>query len=388
MDPTAALAYSAGLTAYDLGPLHPLKPERFSLAVELLADYGVLGMELAVLEPLPATADQLERVHTPAYLALLRTASARPDAWTVPQAGLGTPDDPVFAGAYEASALVCGATIRALRGVLDREYLRTMSVAGGLHHAHAGSAEGFCFLNDVAVAIADALARDPKLRVAYVDIDAHHGDGVQDIFYTEPRVLTVSLHESGTFLFPGTGFPNETGAGAGRGMAANLPLPPHATDACYRLAFDEFVAPVVRAFRPDIIVAQLGADAHHADPLTTLGMTLPGYADLVNSIVGLAEEVCGGKLAATGGGGYGTYSVVPRAWAWAAARLGDIELPAELPRPWRTRVEGFGVSPAPTRLLEDDFVPDPLEDPVLLELTSRAARGAYEEFTADARAQA
>ena len=229
-----------------------------------------------------------------------------------------------------------------------------------------------------------AAARDPGLRVAYVDIDAHHGDGVQDIFYGEPRVLTVSVHESGTFLFPGTGFPDETGVGPGLGASADLPLPPRATDECFRLAMGEFVEPVVTAFRPDVIVAQLGVDAHHADPLTTLGLTLPAYAGLVDSLAGLADRVCDGRLATTGGGGYGVYSVVPRAWAWATARLGDVTLPEELPEAWKERIERLGVTPPPERLLEDDYEPDPLEASMLLKLTERAARTALDEFAADA----
>ena len=384
MTPTAALVYGSGLEAYDFGPLHPFKAERFSLAVDLLSDYGVLGKDIAVLEPVAADTRQLERVHTKNYLGLLRVGSADPQAWIIPQAGLGTADDPLFRGAYEASALVCGATTQALRAVLDGEYTRAMSIAGGLHHAYADHAKGFCFMNDLAVAIADALARDPGLRVAYVDIDAHHGDGVQDIFYGEPRVLTVSVHESGTFLFPGTGFPDETGVGPGLGASADLPLPPRATDECFRLAMGEFVEPVVTAFRPDVIVAQLGVDAHHADPLTTLGLTLPAYAGLVDSLVGLADRVCDGRLATTGGGGYGVYSVVPRAWAWATARLGDVTLPEELPEAWKERIERLGVTPPPERLLEDDYEPDPLEASMLLKLTERAARTALDEFAADA----
>ena len=386
MTSTAALVYGSALDAYDLGPLHPFKTERFTLAVELLADYGVLGDDIALLEPQAATDEQLARVHTSEYLALLRLASARPDAWTVPQAGIGTGDDPIFEGAYGAAALVCGATTAALRTVLDGEYRRSMSIAGGLHHAHADRASGFCFLNDIGVAIADALARDPELRVAYVDIDAHHGDGVQDLFYAEPRVLTVSLHESGTFLFPGTGFTDETGDGPGVGTSANLPLPPKAADDCYRLAFAEFVGPVVTGFRPDVIVAQLGADALHADPLTSLGLTLPGYAHLVDSIVALADRLCEGKVAATGGGGYDAYSRVPRAWAWATARLGDVTLPSALPETWRDRVGSLGAASIPRTLLEDHYRADPTESAMLLRLTDNAIRTAREDFEASAAA--
>ena len=379
MDSVATLVYGPGLADYDLGSLHPFKTARFTLAVALLSDYGVLGDRIPVIEPRPATEEQLELVHTREYLYALKLASADPAAWTVPQNGIGTSDDPVFAGMFEAATLVCGATTAALRTVLDGDSLRTMSIAGGLHHAHADHASGFCLLNDLAVAIADALVRDPDLRVAYVDVDAHHGDGVQAIFYDEPRVMTVSVHESGTFLFPGTGFADETGEGAGVGTSENLALPPGATDACYRMAMDEFVAPVVNAFGPDVIVAQLGADAHHADPLATLGLTLPGYADVVGRIVDLADRVCEGRLAATGGGGYGAYSVVPRAWAWATARLADVPVPGKLPQTWRERVEALGVRPAPETLLEDEYAGPP-DEHMLLSLTRNSIETSLEEF--------
>ncbi len=366
----AVLVYTPALAAYDLGPQHPLRPERFSLAVDLLGDYGVLGSGVTVVAPEPATREQLELVHTPEYLDLVREASGDPEHWVVPQAGLGTGDDPVFAGMYEASALVAGATLMALEGVLDGRWQRAMSIAGGLHHAHADHASGFCVFNDPAVAIAAAIQRDPSLRVAYVDIDAHHGDGVEHIFESEPRVLTVSVHEAGTFLFPGTGFPDEIGSGPGKGSAVNLPLPPWATDECYRVAMTDLVAPVLRAWRPDVIVAQLGADAHHDDPLTSLGLTLPGHAGLVDAIVGLAQDLTGGRLAATGGGGYGAYSVVPRAWASATARIAEVELPEPLPQAWRKRVRALGAEP-PFTLHEDRWEPDPDQARVTLEHTER-----------------
>jgi acetoin utilization protein AcuC len=370
----AVLVYAPALAAYDLGQSHPLKPERFTLAVDLLADAGLLDGPGAidVVAPAPATWTQLSLAHTPAYLDALAQASESPDTWVVPRAGLGTGDDPVFPGMYDVAALVAGSTLAAVDEVVSGRHGRAMSIAGGLHHAHADRASGFCVVNDVAVAIAAALAQDADLRVAYVDIDAHHGDGVQDIFYAEPRALTVSIHESGRFLFPGSGFPDETGALGAEGTSANLPMPPGATDACYRLGFKDLVAPVVRAYSPDLIVAQLGADAHHADPLTTLGLTLPGHAWLVDAIVRLADEVCGGRLVATGGGGYGAFSVVPRAWASATARLAEVRLGPGLPEAWRRRVERLGVVPSPTTLLQDDWRPDPTAEAELLEETRRS----------------
>jgi acetoin utilization protein AcuC len=190
--------------------------------------------------------------------------------------------------------------------------------------------------------------------VLYVDIDAHHGDGVQEAFYDSAEVMTISLHETGTFLFPGTGFSQDAGAGEGAGYTANVPLPPWATDDCYALAFTEVVEPLADAFAPDVIVAQLGCDAHHDDPLTQLGMTLPGYHALVRRIVALADRLCGGRLVALGGGGYSAYSTVPRAWAWVMAELAGERLGEELPGRWRERVHPLVAGEPPRSLSADD----------------------------------
>jgi acetoin utilization protein AcuC len=251
----ACSVYAPTLATYDLGPEHPLRPERFTLAVELMEAYGLLAPPAApgehtldVVEPDPATDEDLELVHDAAYIATVREASDSPRTFFPPRAGLGTMDTPAFPGIHEASALVAGSTMRAIDEVLDGEHRAALSVAGGLHHAHRDRASGFCVYNDAAVAIAHALRRDPDLRVAYIDIDAHHGDGVQEMFYEDPRVLTISVHETGYALFPGTGFTSEHGQGEGEGYAANLPLPPLATDACYRLAYEEAVVPLATRF--------------------------------------------------------------------------------------------------------------------------------------------
>jgi acetoin utilization protein AcuC len=207
-----------------------------------------------------------------------------------------------------------------------------------MHHAHRSRAAGFSVYNDAAVAIAVAREKHPGLRVLYIDIDAHHGDGVQEAFAGSADVLTISLHESGLYAFPGTGFPGETGYGPGVGFAANVPLPAYATDECFALAFDEVVAPLARAFRPDLIVAQLGVDAQHDDPQTELGLTLLGYHSLVRGIIALGDELCDGQLVALGGGGYHVVEVVPRAWAWVMAELQGREFTDEVPEAWRTSV--------------------------------------------------
>jgi len=244
-----------------------------------------------------------------------------------------------------------------------------------MHHAHRARAAGFSVYNDAAVAIAVARQENPGLRVLYLDIDAHHGDGVQEAFAGSAQVLTISIHESGLYTFPGTGFPGEIGYGPGAGFSANVPLPAYATDECFALAFDDVVAPLARAFRPDIVVAQLGADAQHSDPQTELGLTLPGYRSLVRGIVGLADELCEGRLAALGGGGYHIVDVVPLAWTWVMAELARTALPDEVPETWREHVRArLGCEP-PRSMGDSDVFPSPPERAArVLELTTERVR--------------
>lgn len=327
---TVAFAYTPALDAYNFGPDHPFRPERVSRAVALMEQHGLIAEGLLQRIPFEAaTRKELLRVHSAAYLDVVERASGPGGLWP-PQAGIGPGDTPAFPGMHDAAALVCGATSAALESVTSGTHMRAFSPAGGLHHAHRDYASGFCVYNDIAVAIATALAREPLLRVAYIDIDAHHGDGVQAIFYEEPRVLTISIHESGRYLFPGTGSADERGCGTGLGTACNIPMPPLAGDEAYVRAFDEAVAPATRAFAPDLIVAQCGADAHWSDPLTSLGVTLGGFKELYACLVALAEEICSGRLVATGGGGYSWQRIVPVAWTLLAGALADTELPDAL----------------------------------------------------------
>jgi len=257
---------------------------------------------------------------------------------------------------HEIAALTCGASIEAIEQVLCGRKLRTFSIASGMHHAHKSRAAGFSVYNDAAVGIAVARQGRPELRVLYIDIDAHHGDGVQEAFAGSADVMTLSIHESGLYAFPGTGFPGEMGYGEGTGYAANLPMPAYSTDECYEMAFEQFIAPLTRAFKPDLIVAQLGADAHYSDPQTDLGLTLPGYRALVRGIIGLADELCGGKLVALGGGGYHIVDVVPLAWAWVMAELAGVELPDEVPESWRQHVrDRIGCEPPSSMGAHDAF---------------------------------
>lgn len=325
------LVYSDHLDRYDLGRTHPLKPERVTRSIALMRRCDLIGGEggMEVLQPEPAADVDLLLVHDAAYIADVREASVNPQGFT-PRRGLGPGDTPVFEGMHEASALVAGGAIAAMREVLDGRADRAFNIAGGLHHAHRDRAAGFCVYNDPAIGIAWALARDPTLRIAYIDIDAHHGDGVQEAFWDDPRVLTVSIHESGRYLFPGTGFDDERGGPDAPGSALNVPMNPQSGDVQYLATFHELIAPAVRAFEPDLLVTQNGADAHRYDPLTTLGLTLAGYRDLVVQLAALSAELTGGRIVAHGGGGYAWERIVPRAWTMLAMSLLEREIPDAL----------------------------------------------------------
>lgn len=350
-----SLIYDESLASYDFGPTHPFKPQRFTNSIALIRAYG-LTERMKIVAPVPASEEDLLRVHSQEYLETLRTASHDPDRFLA-RLGLGTSDNPVFAGMWEAGMLVCGSAIECVERVAEGSADRAFSIAGGLHHAHRSRAAGFCVVNDVAVAIARLLEEHPSSRVFYLDIDAHHGDGVQEAFYEESRVMTLSVHESGHYLFPGTGFPTEVGEGDGKGFAANVPLPPRATDDCYMTVFEEVIAPLAASFSPDLIVLQAGADAHHSDPLTTLGMTLSGYSLLTSNICALADDLCRGRLAAFGGGGYAFATVVPRAWTLLSAHLMEVDIPEELPEFWEPDFTGSPDMRRPTYLSRDDEFP-------------------------------
>jgi acetoin utilization protein AcuC len=369
----AALIWDPALAAYDLGDAHPLNPLRLTLSVELMGAFGILAPGV-VLAPRPATENELMLVHSIGYIEAVREASD----WgfgTRMAMGLGTEDNPVYPGMHDIAALTCGSTIRGIDEVLSGNRRRTFSIAGGMHHAHRSRAAGFSVYNDASVGIAVARQKHPGLKVLYIDIDAHHGDGVQESFAGSAEVLTISIHESGLYTFPGTGFPGECGYGPGEGFAANVPLPAYATDECFALAFDQVVAPAARAFRPDIIVAQLGVDAHHDDPQTELGMTIPGYRSLVRGIIGLADELCDGRLAALGGGGYHIVEVVPLAWSWLMAELGGVELSDEVPEVWREHVRSrLGCEPPKSMGAHDHFDSPAERSERVLELTTERVR--------------
>jgi acetoin utilization protein AcuC len=325
--------WDEALLDYNLGD-HPLDPVRVELTMALARELGLLDRDgVAVVRPEPADEVALTRVHDPAYLAAVKAA---PDDPFFTGYGLNTPDNPVFDRMHEASALVAGATLAAAEAVWQGRARRAVNVAGGLHHAMRARASGFCVYNDPAVAIARILDLGAE-RVAYVDVDVHHGDGVQAAFYTDPRVLTISLHETPLTLFPGTGFPEETGGPGAEGMAVNVALPPGTPDTGWLRAFHAVVPSLLRAYRPQILVTQCGADSHQLDPLADLRLSVDGQRASYLALRGLADELCDGRWVATGGGGYALVEVVPRAWTHLLAiATGDPVDPATpTPPGWR-----------------------------------------------------
>jgi acetoin utilization protein AcuC len=316
------LCWDDAFPRYDFGPEHPMAPIRLELTVSLLRDLGLLEAPgVCVRGAEPADDKTLLSVHTADYVAAVREASAA--GWPGPSArqaeqwlrfGLGTDDVPIFADMHEASARIVAGSVAAALAVWRGEAEHGVNFCGGLHHAMPDRASGFCVYNDVAAAI-QALLDDGAPSVAYVDVDVHHGDGTQAMFWDDPRVLTISLHEDGAVLFPGSGFPEESGGREAAGSAVNVALPPGTGDEGWLRAFFAVVPPLLRAVQPAVLVTQHGCDSHLLDPLAHLALSLDAQRVSYTALHDLAHEVAGGRWVATGGGGYEVVDVVPRAWA-------------------------------------------------------------------------
>ncbi len=339
------LVYGPRSLTYDFGPYHPLTPRRFGPGIDLLRAVGA-EPDFA---PEPAPDDQLLLAHTAKYITAVRRLSADPFGHA--EAGIGPGDDPPFAGMHDAAAAVAGGSIAALEAILRGGAQHAYHPGGGLHHAMPDRASGFCIYNDPGLAI--AWARLAGKRVLYIDLDVHHGDGVQAIHSADPGVLTVSFHESGRYLFPGTGFPHELGDGVAAGTSVNVPFEPPAGERVWLAAVESIVPPLAAAFGPDLIVSQHGADSHAWDPLAHLRVTTTAIGAAARLVDRLAHTYAGGAWLATGGGGYDVYRVVPRAWAltWLAGAHRDP--PEETPRSWRERwavqAARHGQAPMPVR---------------------------------------
>jgi acetoin utilization protein AcuC len=341
------VVFDQTLTEYDFGPTHPMSPLRVDLTMRLARELGVVP---ETLDAPIASDDLINTVHSEQMIeAVKRMHLGSVDE----EHGLGSEDNPTFDDMHRAAAHGVGASHEAFRQVQTGESIHSANITGGLHHAMRDRASGFCIYNDVAVGIQWLLDQGAE-KVAYVDVDVHHGDGVEQIFYDDPRVLTISLHETGRMLFPGTGFPNDLGGPDAQGSAVNVALPPGTADQGWLRAFHAVVPPLLREWEPEILVTQHGCDSHQEDPLAHLMLTVDGQREAYLALHDLAHELCGGRWVATGGGGYAIVEVVPRAWTHLLGIVGGtpVDPATDTPEEWREHVRSrLGRTP-PSRLTD------------------------------------
>lgn len=336
--PPTAIVWDSELLAYNFGPHHPMAPSRLASTAHLAQSLGIFDRSnVSVVKPDVASDSELQRIHDADYIEAVRRASELGEVNL--ERGLGTEDDPIFEGMHEASARLVSGSLLAADRIISGTALHAVNFAGGMHHAHSGSASGFCIYNDAAAAVQRLLDAGVS-KVAYIDVDAHHGDGTQDLFYNDPRVLTVSLHESGNTLFPGTGFADDLGGADALGTAVNIALPAYTADQGWLRAFHSVVPQIVRAFGPEVIVSQHGCDSHARDDLTHLNTSIEAQREVALSISGLARSQCGGRWIATGGGGYAVADVVPKVFTHLLGISSGtpISTRAEVPEQWREAV--------------------------------------------------
>lgn len=340
----SALVYSEELLKYDFGPFHPLKPERLSLTFELIKALGLLDTSGSSLRsPRIATLEEILLFHTPSYVKQVQEASKKGTG----RFDLG--DTPAFKGCYEVSCLVAGATLKAIDLVMTDGFEHTFSPGGGLHHAHKDRASGFCIFNDAAIGIAYLKNHYGLKRIMYVDVDAHHGDGVMYGFYKDPGLLDVDFHEDGHYLFPGTGQTTEIGEDPAKGLKINLPLPPFTSDRTFIYAFNRLVPKLAAKFKPEFVILQCGADAHREDGLAHLGLTTATYENVTSLIHEIAHRFCAGRLVALGGGGY-NLSSTSRCWSIVYSRLIEAKCAEDIPLAWKTYFESIVKDKAPHTL--------------------------------------
>ncbi|MDF1536446.1 MAG: acetoin utilization protein AcuC [bacterium] len=352
------LVYSPLYRTFSYGPHHPLRPTRLYLTHYLMEACGFLdGPAVRQAEPVPATRDHLLRTHSAGYLEALEAANGGEHFPGALKWGLGLGDNPIFAGVWDWSLLVCGGSLMALSEVAEGNCSVAMHTGGGFHHAHHARAAGFCYLNDLAVAIADQVEKGRK--TLYLDIDAHHGDGVQEAFYGSDQVLTVSIHETPDHLFPGTGYERELGEGKGYGYSVNVPLSPGSSDPTFIDAFEAVVPPLLRSFSPDLVVVQLGVDTMTGDPLAHLMLTTRSVEHALARLL----EIHSGDIMVSGGGGY-EMDTVARSWTLAWGILTGQEVPDELPESYLKERRKYGATGIGQLTIRDPK-PDPPPDQVL-----------------------
>lgn len=350
MTQTLGIVYSEIFQQYDFGPTHPLKPTRLKLTYELMKAIGLLSAQnVMVISPREASREELLLFHDQDYLRLVKQMSE------VGTGYLDMGDTPVFKGCYEASALATGASLTAVDSVMSGKVTHAINIAGGLHHAHPDRASGFCIFNDPAISVAYLKKKYGLEKILYLDVDAHHGDGVMYGFYSDPSVLDIDFHEDGRHLFPGTGFTQEVGEGKAAGLKINVPLSPFADDETFLELFKNIVPPAVSKYRPQMLLLQCGADSHANDLLAHLQITTRTYRQVVMAIHNMAHEVADGRLVIFGGGGYNVANVA-RTWTAAACVLANYESPKATPNSWRKMFEAVVGEKAPEHMDSDEEV--------------------------------
>jgi acetoin utilization protein AcuC len=342
--------YSEALMNYEFRTDHPLKPDRLRLTYELSRDLGLLD-SVELVEPTMPTREDLELFHTPDFIdAVIESGDS---STAKPEYGLGTSDNPVFPNLYDAASRYVGATLDAMKAII-KGASNAFVISGGLHHAHRSMASGFCIFNDVVISILHLLRRK-KAKVLYFDFDAHHGDGVQNAFYESKDVLTISVHQTGQTLFPGTGFIHEMGGGDGTGYSVNIPVLPGAGSEELIKVMDDIVVPLFESFKPNLLVTQLGVDGHFMDPLAYLAYTTHGFEFALQKLRKLSDDICDIGWLAVGGGGYHPVNVA-RLWSLFLATILDKDVPKELPRPFLETCRNLGYANLPEGMRDEELV--------------------------------
>ncbi|MFQ5832828.1 MAG: acetoin utilization protein AcuC [Candidatus Thorarchaeota archaeon] len=342
--------YSEALMDYEFRTDHPLKPDRLRLTYELSRELGLLE-SVNLFKPTMPTRDDIELFHTPDYIdAVIECGDSLSPK---PEYGLGTSDNPVFPRLYDAASRYVGATLDAMKEII-KGASNAFVISGGLHHAHRSMASGFCIFNDVVISVLHLL-KQKSAKVLYFDFDAHHGDGVQNAFYKSKNVLTISVHQTGQTLFPGTGFIHEMGGGEGLGYSVNIPVLPGASSEELIQVVDEVVVPLFKSFEPNLLVTQLGVDGHFMDPLAYLGYTTYGFESALQKLKKLADDICDIGWLAVGGGGYHPVNVA-RLWSLFLATILGKGVPKELPESFRERCIKLGYHSFPEGMRDENPV--------------------------------
>ena len=338
------IIYHPKYSLYNLGSEHPFSPQRAQMLIELLQEWNVYKEPLS---PTSISQEALLNIHDKDYIEAVEKVSKKINVKDIEKYNLGTADNPIVEEMAEGARYQVGGTVLGAKLLLENKAKKVITLGGGFHHAHYNSAAGFCVYNDLAAAIKQMT--NNGRHVAYLDIDVHHGDGVQEMFYSDENVMTISIHESGEFLFPGSGWVHELGKGGGRSLKLNVPLEPFSEGDSYLMTLEKVVKPALSFFRPHALIVQAGADAHYSDPLADNLLTTFDYQKIFNEIINLTDTFCNGNVLFTFGGGYSP-TATPRVWALLYLIVNKMEIPEFLPESWRNKWEKILNQPIPKTL--------------------------------------